>query len=83
MENEFKEKSFSFVPILATVFMVTTAASTYVLANQMMYTHQLNKSAFVCTKIEQIGKNLDDVRCVQYTQQKFYKEAVSLNSFVK
>jgi hypothetical protein len=83
MENEFKEKSFNFVPILATVFMVTTAASTYVLANQMMYTYQLNKSAFVCTKIEQIGKNLDDVRCVQYTQQKFYKEAVSLNSFVK
>lgn len=40
---------------------------------------KLNKVSFLCTKVEQLGKNLDDVQCVQYTAQKHYTEAVALN----
>ena len=39
-------------------------------------TYQISKAKFICTKIEQIGKNMDDVVCVQYTEQKFAKAAV-------
>jgi hypothetical protein len=39
-------------------------------------TYQISKAKFLCTKIEQIGKNMDDVICVQYTEQKFAKAAV-------
>lgn len=41
-----------------------------------MNTYQISKAKFICTKIEQIGKNMDDVVCVQYTEQKFAKAAV-------
>ena len=39
-------------------------------------TYQISRAKFICTKIEQIGKNMDDVVCVQYTEQKFAKAAV-------
>ena len=39
-------------------------------------TYQISKAKFICTKIEQIGKNMDDVVCVQYTEQKFAKSAI-------
>jgi hypothetical protein len=41
--------------------------------------YQLSKVQFICTKIEQVGKNMDDVVCTQYTNQKYAKEAVALN----
>lgn len=70
----------STVAILATTFMVTTAALGYVLFDYTWNANTLPKAAFICTKVEQVGKNLDDVRCVQYTHQKFYKEAVAMNT---
>jgi len=42
----------------------------------------LNKSDFVCTKVEQQSKNLDDVACVQYTHKKYHEEAIELNKSI-
>ena len=67
------------VAIVATFFMVTTAALAFVSFDSFVGKYQLNKASFICTKIEQVGKNLDDVRCVQYTSTKYSKEAISLN----
>jgi hypothetical protein len=44
--------------------------------------YQLSKAQFICTKIEQVGKNMDDVICTQYTNQKYAKEAVALNKTI-
>ena len=68
------------VAIVATFFMITTAALAFVSFDSFVGKYQLSKSNFICTKIEQVGKNLDDVRCVQYTSSKYSKEAVSLNN---
>ena len=43
---------------------------------QYVNTYQISKAKFICTKIEQVGKNMDDVVCVQYTEQKFAKSAI-------
>lgn len=79
MPNEIEQKGSNGVVIVATIFMILTAASGYVLFDLYFNKYQLSKSGFICTKIEQIGKNLDDVVCVQYTAQKHYQQAVSLN----
>lgn len=75
-----ENKANSTIAILATTFMVTTAALGYVLFERTWNANNLPKTTFICTKVEQVGKNLDDVRCVQYTHQKFYKDAVAMNS---
>lgn len=64
---------------IAGIFMCATAALAYLIGDTLYNNYALNKSAFICTKIEQVGKNMDDVVCVQYTHQKFQKEAVALN----
>lgn len=74
-----EEKSSSKLALVATVFMVATAGLAFVTADTYATKVTLPKNAFICTKIEQVGKNLDDVICVQYTAQKFSKEAVTLN----
>jgi hypothetical protein len=68
------------VAIVATFFMITTASLAFVSFDSFVGKYQLSKANFICTKIEQVGKNLDDVRCVQYTSSKYSKEAVSLNN---
>ena len=75
-----EEKNVNKVAIVATFFMVTTAALAFVSFDSLVGKYQLSKANFICTKIEQVGKNLDDVRCVQYTSSKYSKEAVSLNN---
>jgi hypothetical protein len=79
MRNENESSNSGLITITATIFMILTAVSGYVLFDTYYNKYQLSKSAFVCTKIEQVGKNLDDVICVQYTAQKHYQQAVSLN----
>lgn len=79
MPNEIEQKSSNGIVVVATVFMILTAVSGYVLFDSYFNKYQLSKNGFVCTKIEQVGKNLDDVICVQYTAQKHYQQAVSLN----
>jgi hypothetical protein len=56
-----------------------TIAGSYLAYNTYVSKYQLSKAQFICTKIEQVGKNMDDVICTQYTNQKYAKEAVALN----
>ena len=65
--------------LIASVFMIVTAALGYVLGDVYLKQYTISKASFVCTKIEQVGKNMDDVVCVQYTHQKHQQQAVALN----
>jgi hypothetical protein len=69
----------TFFALFGTVSFVVAVALAYLSYGTYQNAFTLSKSQFVCTKIEQLGKNMDDVTCVQYTSQKFYKEAVVLN----
>lgn len=77
MENE--SRGSVLMGIITITCFCVSGALLYVAWDRYENTHALAKSQFICTKIEQIGKNMDDVTCVQYTNQKFYKEAVALN----
>lgn len=68
--------------ILGISFMLISVALAYLAYDRYMNTYQISKAGFICTKIEQIGKNMDDVRCVQYTDQKYSKEAIALSKTV-
>jgi hypothetical protein len=65
--------------LFATLFMLSTATLTYVVGDLTYKNHTVSKAAFICTMIEQKGKNMDDVVCVQYTHQKLHKEVVAMN----
>lgn len=75
-------KSTNFLAIACTFFMIAAAALSYVTFNNYFNGVTLSKAKFICTKIEQVGKNMDDVVCTQYTHQKYSKEAVALNQLV-
>lgn len=77
-EAKTSTKTMSLVIFLMLVAVVLMGLST---ADTVINKTTLNKNAFVCTKIEQVGKNMDNVVCVQYTHQKHYQNAVTLNSF--
>lgn len=74
------ESKFSAIKLGLNVMIIATFAVTgvgsVVAYETYMNTYQISKSKFICTKIEQIGKNMDDVICVQYTEQKFAKSAI-------
>ena len=72
-------RAYAFFSIVGVISFVVAVGLAYLNYGTYQNTFILSKSNFVCTKIEQIGKNMDDVNCVQYTSQKFYKEAVVLN----
>ena len=78
-----QEKESSVLGNLAAFVGVTcfaiSIAGVYVAFDTYQNKYQLSKAHFICTKIEQVGKNMDDVVCTQYTNQKFAKEAVALN----
>ena len=78
--NIVEENSTSKLAIVTTFFMLTTAALAFLTFDAYAGKYQISKANYICTKIEQVGKNLDDVRCVQYTSSKYSKEAVSLNN---
>jgi hypothetical protein len=65
--------------VLGVSFMVISAGLAYLAYDRYMNTYQISKAGFICTKIEQVGKNMDDVRCVQYTDQKYSKEAIAMS----
>jgi hypothetical protein len=77
-KREVETKS-SKIYLIATVFMLSTAALGYIVGDMTYRNHTVSKAAFICTMIEQVGKNMDDVVCVQYTHQKLHKEVVALN----
>lgn len=68
--------------IAAVFFMVTSAGLLFVVGDTLYTNHLLAKPSFICTKIEQIGKNMDDVKCVQYTHQKYSTAAVAVNELI-
>ena len=69
--------------VIATIFMIVSAVLIYITFDTLYGNHVLNKQAFLCTKVEQTGKNLDDVTCVQYTQHKHYQQAIALNKSIE
>lgn len=60
-------------------FMLASIILAYFAYDRYQNTYQISKAGFICTKIEQVGKNMDEVRCVQYTAQKYSKEAIALS----
>lgn len=81
VDVEAKETN-SFVPIIAVSFMISTAVLGYMMFETYFDKVVVSKNQFICTKIEQVGKHMDDVVCTQYTHQKHSKEAVTLNQLV-
>ena len=79
---KYKEGGSGKTGVIAVTFMVATAGLIYVLGDITFKNYILAKPAFICTKIEQVGKNLDDVTCVQYTHQKYSSAAVAVNELV-
>jgi len=82
MQIENENKGSMFVNFVSVASIAAAVALSYLTFANWQNAYQISKAKFVCTKIEQVGKNLDDVRCVQYTEQKFSKEAVALNSMM-
>ena len=80
MENE--NNSSVIVNVVAVVSMAAAVGLSYLSFMNWQNAYSISKTHFICTKIEQVGKNLDDVICVQYTNQKFSKEAVALNQMM-
>jgi hypothetical protein len=80
MENQ--TKGSAFLSIISAVSVVGCAAAAYVAFDTYMTRIVLSKSHFICTQIEQVGKNMDDVVCTQYTAQKFAKQAVAANALL-
>lgn len=83
IDVEAKEKQSSVTAILATTFMLSTSVLGYMMFETYNNKVTVSKTQFICTKIEQVGKHMDDVRCTQYTLQKFSKEAIALNELIK
>lgn len=82
--REIKEsKSSNILSVIGGLSFVAASALSYFAIANYIENITVSKSSFVCTKIEQIGKNMDDVRCVQYTHQKYSQDAVTLNMMVK
>lgn len=65
--------------IAGIIFAVSSIAMAYFSFENYMNTYQISKSKFICTQIQQVGKNMDDVICTQYTDQKFAKVAMEQN----
>lgn len=80
MENE--NNGSMIVNVVAVVSMIAAVGLSYLSFMNWQNAYSISKANFICTKIEQVGKNLDDVICVQYTNQKFSKEAVALNQMM-
>jgi hypothetical protein len=80
MENQ--TKSSAVVGIVSVISFVGCLTAAYVAVDTYMTRIILSKSHFICTQIEQVGKNMDDVVCTQYTSQKFAKQAVAANALL-
>lgn len=81
-----EEKESNIIGTMMNVIGITcvalSVAGGYVAYDTYLNKYQLSKAQFICTKIEQVGKNMDDVVCTQYTNQKYAKEAVALNKTI-
>lgn len=74
-----ESRSNAFITVVGLFSFIVAVGLAYINYGTYKNSYTLSKNNFICTKVEQVGKNMDDVVCVQYTSQKFYKEAVVLN----
>jgi len=67
---------------LAGISVVGCIAGAYVGYDVFVNKNLLSKDHYVCTQVEQVSKNMDDVICVQYTHQKYSKTAQAANALI-
>jgi hypothetical protein len=79
---EEQSKGSTIVSALAGISVVGCIAGTYLGYDIFVNKTLLSKQHFVCTQIEQVGKNMDEVVCTQYTHQKYSKAAVTANTLL-
>lgn len=65
--------------LIGVVFVGISCVLGYLSFDRYTNTYQISKAKFICTQIQQVGKNMDDVICTQYTDQKFAKVAMEQN----
>jgi hypothetical protein len=82
MEDQEQSKGRLVINTLAVVGIVVSCAAAFVAFD--IYTSKLvlSKSQYICTSIEQVGKNMDDVVCTQYTAQKYAPQAKAANAML-
>ena len=73
------KSSNSMFTLIGIGFVAISCILGYLSFDRYMNTYQISKSKFICTQIQQVGKNMDDVICTQYTDQKFAKVAMEQN----
>ena len=79
---EEQSKGSAILSMMAGVSVIMCGLAIYVGYDVFVNKNLLSKDQFVCTQVEQISKNLDDVVCVQYTHQKYSKAAIAANSLI-
>ena len=82
MEENERNTIGTIMNIIGVTCVALSVGGGYIAFDTYQNKYQLSKAQFICTKIEQVGKNMDDVICTQYTNQKFAKEAVALNKTI-
>ena len=82
MEDQEQSKGQLVINTLAVAGIVVSCAAAFVAFD--IYTSKLvlSKSQYICTSIEQVGKNMDDVVCTQYTAQKYAPQAKAANAML-
>lgn len=73
-------KGYKILSAMAGFSVVIGAVVVYMAYDIHVNKNLLSKDQFVCTQIEQMSRNLDDVVCVQYTHHKHSKAAMTVNS---
>ncbi len=82
MEDNERNTIGTIMNIIGVTCVALSVGGGYIAFDTYQNKYQLSKVQFICTKIEQVGKNMDDVICTQYTNQKYAKEAVALNKTI-
>jgi hypothetical protein len=82
MEENERNTIGTIMNIIGVTCVALSVGGGYIAFDTYQNKYQLSKVQFICTKIEQVGKNMDDVICTQYTNQKYAKEAVALNKTI-
>ena len=82
MEDQDQVKGNMVINTLAVAGIVVSCAAAFVAFDIYSSKIVLGKNQFLCTSIEQVGKNMDDVICTQYTAQKYAPQAKAANAML-
>lgn len=82
MEDLEQSKGNLVINTLAVAGIVVSCAAAFVAFDIYTTKLVLSKSQYICTSIEQVGKNMDDVVCTQYTAQKYAPQAKAANAML-